>query len=226
MCPKDDGFALFNIEENRCLAVQPKTFPIFYLFCTCIDDSKIGLKVIQFVRGYGSNKHVGAEMLLPGHFVNESNFLAGGRGGTHVAIEDIYLLEGVEVIDSFVLQFIENLWRRCLIDIIPIYFFCRLGSGVESNKFIFGRATREFTSRHGEGGSVFCFGNNSFVVGLFVIEKLLVGHVPINCGWVCYPDFIDPNLFTRTCSAKSLRNIVRTTGLAIVRVINSGRCTL
>jgi hypothetical protein len=55
-------------------------------------------------------------MLLPGQFVDETDLLARFRAGSDEAIKDIGLVERVEIVDSLLVELVEDLWSSSLIE--------------------------------------------------------------------------------------------------------------
>mmetsp|Transcript_19126 Transcript_19126/g.41530 ORF Transcript_19126/g.41530 Transcript_19126/m.41530 type:complete len:226 (+) Transcript_19126:1781-2458(+) len=155
-------------------------------------------------------------MLLPGHFMDEANLFPRGRGGSHVAVKHVCLVDGVEIFDGLVFQFIKHFGGSWLVNVVPIHVFRRFRSGVENNELVLWRATGIFTGRHLEGVAVFCLGYYSFIVGLFVFEKFLVCHIPVNRGRVRNSELVDTNFLAGIFSSKSLRHIVRITRFGII----------
>ncbi len=221
--PKNDGLALFNIEQNSRLAVESESLIVFYLFSTGIHDGKIGFKVVQFFWIDGTNEHVGAKVLLPGHFVDETNLLARGGRCTHVAIKDVDLVQSVEIIHSLLVQFVKDFWRSWLIDVVPIHVFGRLRAWIQNDKLVLGRSARELASRDGKGGSIFCLGNDSLLVGLFVFKDFIVGQVPVHGGGVGDANFVNADLLAGSRPLEGLRDIV---GMGFAVVVKGRGCAL
>jgi len=124
--------------------------------------------------------HARTKMLLPRHFVHKTNLLLRRLVGSAVPIKDVGRLARVEILDGLVVEFLKDLGRGGLIDIVPVHVFGRFRSRVEDNEAILGRAARVFARVDGKGVAVLGLGHDPFLVGDFVIKELLVGQVAVN----------------------------------------------
>ena len=120
------------------------------------------------------------KMLLPRHFVHETNLFACGLVGTAESIKHIGGFSCIEILDRLVVELLKDFRGSGLIDIVPVDVFCRFRSRIQDNPAILGRTSREFPSVHRKGVAVLGLGDNALVVGHFVIKQFLVIQVAVD----------------------------------------------
>lgn len=120
------------------------------------------------------------KMLLPRHFVDESDLLLRRLVGTAVAVKDVGRLPRVEILDSLIVQLVKDLRRGGLVDVVPVHVFRRFTARIQHNETILGRTTRVLAGIDGEGVAVLGLGHDALLVGHFVVKQLLVGQIAVD----------------------------------------------
>jgi hypothetical protein len=188
------------------------SFPVFVDLRTAVNDGKIWFKSYQFFFRFRTNEHVGDKVLLPGHFMDETDLLSANGVGTTVSIKDIGCGSCVKVGDALVVQFIEDFRAGGLIDTVPINVLLRLGSSVLDHPLVLGRSARVLACIDRKGIAIVCLGYDTLLVGLLVFEKLGVGQVAIQGAGAGDTKLVQANLFAGIRSDDSLGNLVSVTG--------------
>lgn len=73
---EDDSLALFDIENDGRLGIEIVAFPICIDLRAAVDNGEIGLEIFQFLLRVRADEHVRNKMLLPCHFMDETDLLA------------------------------------------------------------------------------------------------------------------------------------------------------
>jgi len=141
--------------------------------------------------------------------VDETDLLARFRAGSDEAIKDIGLVERVEIVDSLLVELVEDLWSSSLIDIVPVKVFGRLRTFIVNDPLVLGRSTSVLPSRDAKGITVLGLDHDTFLVGLFMFKQLLVRQVAVKGGGVGNAERIEANLLASIGACNGLRDIVR-----------------
>ena len=170
-----------------------------------------------------ANEHIRNKMLLPGHFVDESNLLAGFRRRSTVAIKDVGLFQSVEMGYSLGIELVKDFWSGRTIDIIPVNVLSRLRTLIVDDPLVLRRTTSVLSGIDRKSFPVFSGGYLSFVVRLFVLKELLEGQVAMNSGWSSDAKRVYSGLVASIGALDVLSNVVCITRLATssLRWINS-----
>mmetsp|Transcript_10035 Transcript_10035/g.28520 ORF Transcript_10035/g.28520 Transcript_10035/m.28520 type:complete len:406 (+) Transcript_10035:492-1709(+) len=199
----------FDVEDDGRIGIQAMAFPLIFNLRAAVDDGEIRLEVVQVVAVFGSDEHVGDEMLLPCHFVHEPDLLARGRVGAAVPVEHVGRLASVEVSHGLVVQILEDFWRRRLVDIIPVDVGFGFGSLVQYDELVLGRTAGEFAGVHRERIAVLCLGDDAFLVLLFVLVQLLVRQVAVQRRDSGNPELVQSDFHAGIRAFDSARDVVR-----------------
>mmetsp|Transcript_2275 Transcript_2275/g.3194 ORF Transcript_2275/g.3194 Transcript_2275/m.3194 type:complete len:357 (+) Transcript_2275:743-1813(+) len=209
---KNDGFFLFNVENNCNIRVEIVPFPFFIDLRTGVDDCEVRFEALELIMALRAYKHVGNKMLRPCHLVDKSNLLLTLWVGTTVAIEDIAFVKSIEVRNSFIIKLLIHLGSCRLINVTPPHVLVALTSNILDNPLIFWRATSKFASVDSEGVTVLSIGDFSLAILIFVIKKLLECQIPVDSRWVGNSKIINSNLGACISACNCRRNIVLITG--------------
>ena len=87
---EDHGDLLLDVEGNGDLGVKVVLLPLLVGLGACVDDGKVYVPGDLVVRG-GTDEHVGDEMLLPCHLVNEPDLPPGVLASSAVDVGDVEL---------------------------------------------------------------------------------------------------------------------------------------
>ena len=179
---KNNGCFLFHVEDNGRFGMQVVLLPVVIDDGTSVDNGKVRVEIVEFFGSFGTNEHIRDKMLLPGHFVNKSYFLSRTWIGSDVAVKDVCLVDMVEVVDCLLVEVVKDFGTGWLVDLIPVNVFGSFGPGVKDDPSIFGRATSVLAGVNSKGGTVFCLGNPSFLIHLFMLKEFRIGQVTIECS--------------------------------------------
>lgn len=193
---KDDRLLLLNVEHNCNVRVQVVSFPVLIDLRAGIDDREVGLKVLELLLGLGADEHVGHKVLRPGHLVNEANLTLRLGRGTDEAVEDIALLLGIEVGDGLVVQLLEDLGSGGLVDVVPVDMLGGIGTLVEDEPLVLGRAAGELARIDGECIAILGRGDPTLVVGDLVLEEFLICQVFVDGRWAGNAELVDAGFGT------------------------------
>mmetsp|Transcript_33433 Transcript_33433/g.70272 ORF Transcript_33433/g.70272 Transcript_33433/m.70272 type:complete len:404 (-) Transcript_33433:316-1527(-) len=177
---EDDGALLLHVEDHGHLRVEAVPLPILVDQRTRVDHGKVRLEPLQLRLLIRANEHVGHEMLLPRHLVDEADFSLALFVGAAESVEDVALFLGVEVIDGLLVQLVEDLRGRGLVDLPPVDVGVALAADVLDEPLVAGRSAGELAGVDGEGVAVFGVGDASLVVADLVLEELLEGLILVD----------------------------------------------
>jgi len=119
-------------------------------------------------------------MLLPRHFVDESDLLLRRLVGTAEAVKDVSRLPRVEILDGLVVELVKDFRRGGLVNVVPVHIFRRFAARIQHNETVLGRTPRVFSGIDGEGVAVLGLGHDALLVGHFVVKQLLVGEIAVD----------------------------------------------
>ena len=166
-----------------------------------------------------THKHthtVRTKMLLPRHFVHKANLPLRRLVCATEAIKDIGRFSRIEIRDRLVVEFLKDLRRSGLINVIPVNMFRRFGSRIQNNPSIFGRTSRELSRVDGKRVAVLGLGNDTFVVGHFVIKQFLIRQVAVDGARSRDSELVNARFATRV---RALQGGTALIGITACRVV-------
>src|SRR5690606_33566956 len=129
--------------------------------------------VIQLF-GRRANKHIGAEMMLPGFFGDHSQGESGGLTCAGKSVEYIQRTSA-QMLLCLCEQLVEDLFRDGLVHFTPVYVFFRGGFFYEI--FVVRGTSGKLTGIDGHGS---LRSQKSLAVLFFMFEDFVVAEVPVN----------------------------------------------
>jgi hypothetical protein len=205
---KNDSLGLFNVEYDGRVGMKIVAFPILVNLGATVDDCKVGLKVLEFFFGRGPDKHVGDKVLLPCHFVDETNLFLRRRVGTTKTVKDVGGIACIEIGNGLVVEFIKDFRSRGLINGTPIEVGIRFRADITDNPLVLGRTSSKLASVDCKGGTVFGSGNDAFVVFLFMLKEFLESKILVDGRRTSDSKRGNASLETSICAFQSLANVV------------------
>ena len=154
--------------------------PILVDLRGAVDDGEVRLEALEVRLAVGTDEHVGDEVLLPRHLVNEADPLLTLGVGPAEAIEDVGLLLRVEVLHGLLVELVKDLGRRGLVDLAPVDVLVGLAANVLHEPLVARRTPCELAGVDAEGVAVLGRGNLALVVADLVLEELLEGLILVD----------------------------------------------
>ena len=219
---KNDGLFLFHVEHDCRFGMQIVALPVVVDLTAAVDHGKVGLEILEFFFVGGPDEHVGDKVDLPGHFHNESNLLLRLLVGATESVKDVDRVEGVQVVDGLVVEFIKDFRSRGLVDGSPVEIGSGLAALILDNPLVLGRAASVLARVYDKGVAVLGGCHNALIVLLLVFKELLVGEVLVDSGGTGNAESGNARLGTSVGADKGLGHVV-----VVARVVSfAGHCGL